>query len=93
MSLKLHNTLTGRLEEFTPLSDTVKIYTCGMTVQDRPHMGHMRAYVTADVLRRYLTFSGYKVLALQNVTDIDDKIIARAREEKTSQRLRSTSRR
>jgi cysteinyl-tRNA synthetase len=83
MSLKLTNTLTGRAEEFRPLSGTVGIYTCGMTVQDRPHVGHMRAYVTSDVLRRYLEFSGYKVFAVQNVTDIDDKIIARSHEEKT----------
>ena len=87
MSLKLTNTLTGRAEEFKPLSGTVGIYTCGMTVQDQPHVGHMRAYVTSDILRRYLEFSGYKVMALQNVTDIDDKIIARSQEEKTDYRI------
>jgi cysteinyl-tRNA synthetase len=87
MSLKLTNTLTGRAEEFKPLSGTVGIYACGMTVQDRPHVGHMRAYVTSDVLRRYLEFSGCKVMALQNVTDIDDKIIARSQEEKTDYRV------
>jgi len=86
MSLKLTNTLTGRAEEFRPFSGKVGIYTCGMTVQDRPHVGHMRAYVTSDVLRRYLEFSGFKVMALQNVTDIDDKIIARSQEEKTDYR-------
>lgn len=87
MSLKLTNTLTGRTEEFKPLSGTLGIYTCGMTVQDRPHVGHMRAYVTSDVLRRYLEFCGHKVMALQNVTDIDDKIIARSQEEKTDYRI------
>ncbi len=87
MSLKLTNTLIGRAEEFKPLSGTVGIYTCGMTVQDQPHVGHMRAYVTSDILRRYLEFSGYKVMALQNVTDIDDKIIARSQEEKTDYRI------
>jgi cysteinyl-tRNA synthetase len=87
MSLKLKNTLTGGIEEFKPLSGTVGVYTCGMTVQDQPHVGHMRAYVTSDVLRRYLEFSGFKVLALQNVTDIDDKIIQRSLEEKTDYRV------
>jgi cysteinyl-tRNA synthetase len=87
MNLKLTNSLTGRLEPFEPLSEPVRVYTCGMTVQDRPHMGHMRAYVTSDVLRRYLSFLGYKVLAVQNITDIDDKVIARSEEEKTDYRL------
>jgi cysteinyl-tRNA synthetase len=63
------------------------MYTCGMTVQDRPHMGHMRAYVTADVLRRYLEFSGLKVLMAQNFTDIDDRIIEKARAEASDYRL------
>ena len=87
MSLKLTNTLTGRSEEFIPLSGTVGIYACGMTVQDRPHVGHMRAYITSDILRRYLEFTGHKVLALQNVTDIDDKIVVRSLEEKTDCRV------
>lgn len=87
MPLKLTNTLSGRCEEFQPLSDIVRIYTCGMTVQDRPHIGHMRAYVTADVLRRYLAFLGYRVYAVQNVTDIDDKIIARSQAEQRDYRL------
>ncbi len=75
------NTLTQQKEPFTPISDPVRIYVCGMTVQDRPHMGHMRAYVTADILNRYLKFSGYKTYLIQNVTDIDDKVIIRAKEE------------
>ena len=75
------NTLTQQKEPFTPIADPVRIYVCGMTVQDRPHMGHMRAYVTADILNRYLKFSGYNTYLIQNVTDIDDKVIIRAKEE------------
>jgi cysteinyl-tRNA synthetase len=86
MTLRLSNTLTGRIEEFKPLTGTIRMYACGMTVQDRPHAGHMRAYITSDVLRRYLSFLGHKVLAVQNVTDIDDKIITRSQEEKTDYR-------
>jgi cysteinyl-tRNA synthetase len=60
------------------------MYVCGMTVQDRPHMGHMLAFVSADLIRRALEYLGYEVLHVQNFTDIDDKIIVRAKEEGTT---------
>jgi cysteinyl-tRNA synthetase len=79
MPLKLHNTLSGRLEEFVPLvPGKVGMYVCGVTVYDRSHIGHARALVTFDVLYRYLTFLGYEVTFVRNFTDVDDKIIARA---------------
>jgi len=79
--IKLYNTLTGKKEEFHPLvKGKVGMYVCGMTVQDRPHIGHMRAYITADVIKRYLEYSGYDVTLIQNFTDIDDKVIEKAKE-------------
>uniref|UniRef100_A0A7V5Y017 Cysteine--tRNA ligase n=1 Tax=candidate division WOR-3 bacterium TaxID=2052148 RepID=A0A7V5Y017_UNCW3 len=79
----LSNTLTNKKEEFKSLEENVvKIYTCGMTVQDSPHLGHLRTFIFADVLRRFLEFLGYKVIYIQNFTDIDDKIIQKANEEK-----------
>ena len=56
------------------------MYVCGMTVQGPPHMGHMLAFVSADLIRRSLEYLGYEVLHVQNFTDIDDKIIAKAQE-------------
>jgi cysteinyl-tRNA synthetase len=85
--LNFTNTLTQQKEPFIPISDPVRIYVCGMTVQDRPHMGHIRAYITADILRRYLQFSSFNTYLLQNVTDIDDKIIQRAKEENKDYRI------
>lgn len=85
--LSLTNTLTQQKEPFIPISEPVRIYVCGMTVQDQPHMGHMRAYITADILRRYLKFSNYRTLMVQNFTDIDDKIIERAKNENRDYRI------
>ncbi len=83
----LFNTLTNQKEEFKPLKENeVGIYTCGMTVQDSPHLGHLRTFIFADVLRRFFEFLGYKVIYIQNFTDIDDKIIQKAKEEKTDWR-------
>jgi cysteinyl-tRNA synthetase len=80
MPIQVYNTLTRKKEEFTPLTPPlVKMYVCGMTVQDRPHIGHMRAYVVSDILKRWLTYRGFKVKHIQNVTDIDDKVIDRAK--------------
>jgi cysteinyl-tRNA synthetase len=77
--MKLHNTLTGRLEEFVPLvPGKVGMYVCGVTVYDRSHIGHARALVTFDVLFRHLRALGYDVTFVRNLTDVDDKIIARA---------------
>ncbi|MBI2869898.1 MAG: cysteine--tRNA ligase [Chloroflexi bacterium] len=76
--MKIHNTLTGQKEEFRPAGEEVNIYVCGITPYDEAHIGHAMSYVVFDVIRRYLKFRGYKVRYVQNVTDIDDKIIDRA---------------
>jgi cysteinyl-tRNA synthetase len=81
--LKLHNTLTGKLESFVPLDPAgkqVKLYVCGPTVYDDAHLGHARCYITWDVLYRFLKFVGYDVKYVRNVTDVDDKILNRAKE-------------
>ncbi len=81
MALRFHNTLTGKDEEFTPLTPgKVGMYVCGVTVYDRSHIGHARALVTFDVIYRYLRFLGYDVTFVRNFTDVDDKIINRANE-------------
>lgn len=76
--MKIYNTLTGQKEEFVPQGDVVKMYVCGVTPYDNSHLGHAMSYIFFDVIRRYLKFSGYKIKYIQNVTDIDDKIIMRA---------------
>ncbi|HER43182.1 MAG TPA: cysteine--tRNA ligase, partial [Candidatus Eisenbacteria bacterium] len=82
MTLRVYDTLRGTKEEFEPVEDRkVGIYFCGMTVQDRPHLGHMFAFVAGDMIRRYLAYKGFDVTYVQNFTDIDDKIIARAGDE------------
>ncbi|MCP9841770.1 cysteine--tRNA ligase [Synechococcus sp. J7-Johnson] len=82
MSLRLTNTLTRRTESFQPLvPGEVSIYCCGVTVYDLCHLGHARSYIVWDVLRRYLIWSGYRVKFVQNITDIDDKILQRAAKE------------
>jgi cysteinyl-tRNA synthetase len=82
MSLKVYDNLTREKKAFEPVSaGRVGMYVCGMTVQDKPHVGHMRAALVGDLLRRYLMRTGYKVTYLNNFTDIDDKIIERAGEE------------
>ncbi len=79
--LKIHNTLTRQKETFTPIHpDKINIYICGVTVYDYCHLGHARTYTSADVIIRYLRFSGFDVNYVRNITDIDDKIINRARE-------------
>src|SRR5438477_9491115 len=75
--LKLHNTLTNRVEEFHPLDDNqVRMYCCGPTVHNFAHIGNFRTFVFADLLRRYLEFRGYQVQHAMNITDVEDKIIA-----------------
>ena len=82
MSLTLYNTLTRRKEPFTSLkSGRVTIYCCGVTVYDDCHLGHARSYIGWDVVRRYLWWRGYQVRYVQNFTDIDDKILNRAKSE------------
>jgi len=79
--MKLFNTLTQSLEEFVPLNDkTVRMYVCGITPYDTTHLGHAFTYVSFDSLIRYLEFCGYTVKYVQNVTDIDDDILRKARE-------------
>ena len=82
MSLKLFNTLSGELETFKPLDgETVRMYSCGPTVYDVPHIGNFRAFLFFDLVKRYLRFLGYDVNHVMNITDVDDKIIARCDEE------------
>ncbi|MGI9059312.1 MAG: cysteine--tRNA ligase [Ktedonobacteraceae bacterium] len=79
--MKLFNTLTQSLEEFVPLDDKiVRIYVCGVTPYDTTHLGHAFTYVSFDTLIRYLEFLGYTVNYVQNVTDIDDDVLRKARE-------------
>ena len=83
MSLRIHNTLSRQLDLFTPLeAGHVRMYVCGMTVYDVCHLGHARSMVAFDVVQRWLKASGYRVTYVRNVTDIDDKIIRRALENK-----------
>jgi cysteinyl-tRNA synthetase len=83
--LKFYNTLTKRLEEFTPLNPPdVGMYICGPTVYDFFHIGNARTFVMADIIRRYLGFKGYNVKYVMNLTDIDDKIIKKSNEDKIS---------
>ena len=78
--IRFHNTLTGAVEDFAPLqAGEVKLYTCGPTVYDFPHIGNWRAYVFEDLLKRFLLFSGFKVCHVMNLTDVDDKTIRGAR--------------
>jgi cysteinyl-tRNA synthetase len=79
--LKIHNSQTRQKEVFTPIEPgKVSMYVCGMTVYDLCHLGHARVLVVFDAVTRYLRFSGYDVTYVRNITDIDDKIIARANE-------------
>jgi len=76
MSLRFYNTLSGRVEDFTPLADNqVRIYTCGPTVYDYAHIGNFRTFVFQDVLRRFLKYRGFEVRQVMNLTDVDDRTI------------------
>ena len=80
--MKIYNTLTRKKEEFVPIEPgKVKMYVCGPTVYNYFHIGNARPFVVFDTLRKYLEYQGYKVKYVQNFTDVDDKIINRAREE------------
>jgi len=75
----IKNSLSGQLETFTPTHPPqISLYVCGVTVYDYCHIGHARAYINFDCMKRYLTYLGYHVNHVQNFTDIDDKIITRA---------------
>jgi cysteinyl-tRNA synthetase len=85
MSISIYNTLTSQKEPFQPLEpQQVSMYCCGVTVYDLCHVGHARSYVIWDTVRRYLEWRGYSVKYIQNFTDIDDKILHRAREQQSS---------
>ncbi len=85
MSLFVYNTLSRRKELFEPLeAGRVQMYCCGVTVYDYCHLGHARSYIAWDTVRRYLQWRGYQVRYVQNFTDIDDKILNRARAEGTT---------
>lgn len=79
--MKVYNNLTRKLEEFKPINaNKVFVYSCGPTVYDISHIGHARSCLVWDLLYRYLKFKGYQVKWIRNITNIDDKIVARARE-------------
>ncbi len=85
--IRVRNTLGRRLEVFSPRSPPqVNMYVCGPTPQDYTHIGHARTFVAFDAIKRYLALRGYSVFHIQNITDIDDKIINKAREEGKSWR-------
>lgn len=81
--MKLYNTLTQQKDELTISDNTVRMYVCGPTVYNYFHIGNARVFVVFDMLRRYLEYRGYKVIFVQNFTDVDDKLINRALEEGT----------
>ncbi|MGE5593565.1 MAG: cysteine--tRNA ligase [Betaproteobacteria bacterium] len=85
MGLRVYNTLTRTKQDFVPRTPgRVDIYQCGITPYDYTHMGHARQYVFWDTVRRYLKWRGFEVFCVQNVTDVDDKIIAKANERGTT---------
>ena len=82
MAIRIFNSLTRRKEEFVPLVvGQARIYVCGITAYDLCHIGHARSAIVFDVIRRYLTFRGFKLTFVKNYTDVDDKIIKRANED------------
>ncbi|MEK7520561.1 MAG: cysteine--tRNA ligase, partial [Patescibacteria group bacterium] len=76
--MKIYNTLSGKKEVVRASKRPLKFFVCGPTVYDYSHIGHARTYVAFDIAVRWLEFSGFKVFYLQNITDVDDKIINRA---------------
>ena len=87
MSLRLYNTITRQVEPFDPLQPgRVSLYTCGPTVYNYAHIGNFRTFLFEDLLRRWLEASGYQVLHIMNLTDVDDRTIAAAREKGVSLR-------
>ena len=82
MTVKIHNSLSRQKEDFIPVENgKVKMYICGMTVYSDAHIGHARTYFAFDVIRRYFEYKDYEVTYVQNITDVDDKIIAAANRE------------
>ncbi len=84
-TMKIYNTLTRKKEEFVPLvPGKVSMYVCGITAYDISHLGHARSAIVFDVIKRYMRYKGFQVNHVRNITDIDDKIIVRAKDENTS---------
>src|SRR5207245_7174108 len=89
MAVKFFNTLSRSIEPFVPLDPNgkqVRMYCCGPTVYDFGHIGNFRTFAFGDLVRRYLEFRGYAVTHVMNITDVEDKIIARVREAEVSLR-------
>ena len=85
MAMYVYNSLTDKKEEFIPLKkNKVGMYVCGVTVYDEPHIGHGRGGFVFDVIKHYLEYRGYQLKYVKNITDVDDKIIERARQETNS---------
>ena len=84
MNLKIFNTLSKKLESFIPLNETIKVYACGPTVYNYPHIGNARPAIIGDILIRILRNFFKKVVYVRNITDIDDKINTKAKEENVS---------
>ncbi len=81
MTIRVHNDLTGKKEDFVPLRPgRVTFYLCGPTVYGRAHIGNLRTFVSFDVIRRYLRYRGHEVTFVRNVTDVDDRMIKRSQE-------------
>lgn len=79
--IKMYNTMTRKKEVFKPMHENrVKMFVCGPTVYDNSHIGHARTYIAFDVIARYLKYRGFSVFYMQNITDVDDKILKRAAE-------------
>ena len=86
--MKIQNTISGKKEDFQTIhNNRVNLFVCGPTVYDNSHIGHARTYIVFDVVARYLKYRGYSVFYLQNITDVDDKIIQRAVQLGVSPRL------
>ncbi len=82
--MKAYNTLSGKKEDLKlSKARPTRLFVCGPTVYDSAHIGHARTYLTFDVIARYIRFKGFPLVYLENITDVDDRIIARARERKT----------
>lgn len=81
MQIEIFDTLGRKKKPLEPKENTARIYHCGMTVQARPHVGHLRGYITMDAFRRFLKWKGYEVRLVQNITDIDDKVIEKSKNE------------
>src|SRR3989339_159726 len=79
--MKIYNSAEKAVQEFKPLhKGLVNLYVCGLTPYDSAHIGHARTYVSFDVIKRYLIKKGYEIFHIQNITDVDDKIIKRCKE-------------